>query len=1022
MIKNIIDYHLSSDESMTDDSLNYQSLDSSDNLTTTDYTASYLLSMNNDHYKESTSRNAYTLDEDDILTDDIFQCQNDLSLSLYDNARISVRNATVQLMDFIMESNLNKSTVTKLFRLVKSLLPLPNKLPTTHTQIFKVLGRVPLFQSRFYCNGCNQLCIIRNNKKICDNRNCSFSDMPLKSCDISEVVDLDIPSQIKTIINRNSSLFFDQHQLFPKFDIPYGEQYRSVTTPNKQKLTLIIHADGAPLVREFQSNILVLAMWASCQKPNVDLLMQNCISQLLEYETNDLQMVVNGRQICINIRRQMFIADLPAKCIWKGQILYPYAQKNNRRRVHKEVLASGKEAERRLMPVDGIKGVSSMLKILTYPDQIICDYMHLVCLGHMTTLINRWLPLLHRSNVIEIDTILEALRLPHNINVIFNHSISNVCEWHAKHSRLFVLNIGLPCITLHLPKINTSHFAVYCLAIRFLHCPKSHDEINLAESLIDYYCRAAPQVFDDSIELLSLHAHLHLGEQVKRHGGLGFSSAFCFESCIRHLKKMVHGTKNLASQVAYWCDLRTIVPRPEFRLQKPTGKTKISITSSHINEYRSILSTNLLIMTNIYQKLYKTSRRDKSSSEEYAFITYLEEPGTYSIVKANRLIDIDSNNNGTIKDNKGSYRIQVVEKGSLVDMEEAARMIEEDPKLSYEMHENVVSDCDECILPFADSKLSSMKQIEFCSNERQQFSASSEVSDLQKESSVNTRTAVHLISDDDSSDDNDIEENEKNDNVDIMMSCLSTSAVKKKRSSSSNKNKSGCAAAKRIRFDDSRVSINIDETQLDISQILNYMKELNENNKNLLKQQQQVMLTQDRIEKRMKLISKNQKKIAKAMNQRNIPVVLDVQEIGESSTSQPCSKIIFIRSDGVEIDMMSIQCSLNNVNDYVNKAVDLVFKDSNELIALDPRKGCIDQDPRVKAIRDGAQAKYKLDHSEIEAIWPTLHECLLLKRRNIKKKVLKEPHLRTQDNSSNIDLQLQQRTTVDIDANGQGQA
>ncbi|CAF4950946.1 unnamed protein product [Rotaria sp. Silwood1] len=951
MIKNIIDYHLSSDESMTDDSLNYQSLDSSDNLTTTDYTASYLLSMNNDHYKESTSRNAYTLDEDDILTDDIFQCQNDLSLSLYDNARISVRNATVQLMDFIMESNLNKSTVTKLFRLVKSLLPLPNKLPTTHTQIFKVLGRVPLFQSRFYCNGCNQLCIIRNNKKICDNRNCSFSDMPLKSCDISEVVDLDIPSQIKTIINRNSSLFFDQHQLFPKFDIPYGEQYRSVTTPNKQKLTLIIHADGAPLVREFQSNILVLAMWASCQKPNVDLLMQNCISQLLEYETNDLQMVVNGRQICINLQRQMFIADLPAKCIWKGQILYPYAQKNNRRRVHKEVLASGKEAERRLMPVDGIKGVSSMLKILTYPDQIICDYMHLVCLGHMTTLINRWLPLLHRSNVIEIDTILEALRLPHNINVIFNHSISNVCEWHAKHSRLFVLNIGLPCITLHLPKINTSHFAVYCLAIRFLHCPKSHDEINLAESLIDYYCRAAPQVFDDSIELLSLHAHLHLGEQVKRHGGLGFSSAFCFESCIRHLKKMVHGTKNLASQVAYWCDLRTIVPRPEFRLQKPTGKTKISITSSHINEYRSILSTNLLIMTNIYQKLYKTSRRDKSSSEEYAFITYLEEPGTYSIVKANRLIDIDSNNNGTIKDNKGSYRIQVVEKGSLVDMEEAARMIEEDPKLSYEMHENVVSDCDECILPFADSKLSSMKQIEFCSNERQQFSASSEVSDLQKESSVNTRTAVHLISDDDSSDDNDIEENEKNDNVDIMMSCLSTSAVKKKRSSSSNKNKSGCAAAKRIRFDDSRVSINIDETQLDISQILNYMKELNENNKNLLKQQQQVMLTQDRIEKRMKLISKNQKKIAKAMNQRNIPVVLDVQEIGESSTSQPCSKIIFIRSDGVEIDMMSIQCSLNNVNDYVNKAVDLVFKDSNELIALDPRKGCIDQDPRVKAIR-----------------------------------------------------------------------
>ena len=246
------------------------------------------------------------------------------------------------------------------------------------------------------------------------------------------------------------------------------------------------------------------------------------------------------------------------------------------------------------MVVDGIKGVSSMLKILTYPDQIVYDYMHLVCLGHMVALVKRWLPLLQQSNLTELDTVLMNLRLPHNISIIFNHSISDVSEWHAKHLRLFVLNVGLPCVTLHLPIIYSSHFAVYCLAIRFLHCPRSHDELDLAQSLIDYYCRAAPGVFDDSIELLSLHTHLHLVEQVKRHGGPAFSSAFCFESCIRHLKKVIHGTKNLASQIAYWCDLRTIVPRPEFRLQKPTGKSKISIASSHFDQHRSIFLTSLL--------------------------------------------------------------------------------------------------------------------------------------------------------------------------------------------------------------------------------------------------------------------------------------------------------------------------------------------------------------------------------------------------------------------------------------------
>ncbi|CAF5074917.1 unnamed protein product, partial [Rotaria magnacalcarata] len=47
------------------------------------------------------------------------------------------------------------------------------------------------------------------------------------------------------------------------------------------------------------------------------------------------------------------------------------------RRVHEEVVLSGKEAEQKQVPVDGIKGVSPMLQILNYPDQVVYDYMHL---------------------------------------------------------------------------------------------------------------------------------------------------------------------------------------------------------------------------------------------------------------------------------------------------------------------------------------------------------------------------------------------------------------------------------------------------------------------------------------------------------------------------------------------------------------------------------------------------------------------------------------------------------------------
>ena len=122
-------------------------------------------------------------------------------------------------------------------------------------------------------------------------------------------------------------------------------------------------------------------------------------------------------------------------------------------------------------------------------------------------------------------------------------------------------------------------------------------------------------------------------------------------------------------------------------------------------------------------------------------------------------------------------------------------------------------------------------------------------------------------SDDDSSEyTNDMEEN---DDLDAM-SCFSTSSIKRKRSSSSNKNKNNHASAKRIRFNDSRVSINVDEAELDIPQVVNCMKELNESNKHLLKQQKQVILAQERIEKTLKFLLKNQRKIAKAMNQKNV--------------------------------------------------------------------------------------------------------------------------------------------------------
>ncbi|CAM2716170.1 unnamed protein product [Rotaria socialis] len=140
------------------------------------------------------------------------------------------------------------------------------------------------------------------------------------------------------------------------------------------------------------------------------------------------------------------------------------------------------------------------------------------------------------------------------------------------------------------------------------------------------------------------------------------------------------------------------------------------------------------------------------------------------------------------------------------------------------------------LTPLTYTSISSMRQIEFCSNEHDQLSTSSEVNSVHKESSLNKRTAVDDSSDDNSEFESEMDENEKNNDDYVLKSNGLTSSNKKKKSSALKITKSGAAAAaKRLLLDNSIDSINIDEQQLDISQLANYMKELNVNNKHLMK-------------------------------------------------------------------------------------------------------------------------------------------------------------------------------------------
>lgn len=188
-----------------------------------------------------------------------------------------------------------------------------------------------------------------------------------------------------------------------------------------------------------------------------------------------------------------------------------------------------------------------------------------------------------QTSIKSIDERLARLELPHNLRVYYYESIGNSSQWKARANRVFLLNVGVPIVIGNVPLLVLSHFFIYSMAIKILHAPKSNDEINLAGTMIEYYCRTASFIYGASIELFSLHAHLHLSEQVRRHGGLVHCSAFAFESCLRSIERMAHGSKNLATQIAYWIDLQLItdvhvsaIPQPKvFNVSKAYFKTNV---------------------------------------------------------------------------------------------------------------------------------------------------------------------------------------------------------------------------------------------------------------------------------------------------------------------------------------------------------------------------------------------------------------------------------------------------------------
>ncbi|CAF3790786.1 unnamed protein product [Rotaria sordida] len=289
-----------------------------------------LMNYENDEFDNIHSFNDHLLDIDN-------------GTPLFNGSLITVKKAVRQLCSFFTDFNINKRTAVHLLRIIKTLLPKPNRLTTSWKAIMKVLGHVSTSRTTFLCSSCFHRCEKgRYGSKLCQNERCSLKNRTMKSIDIVELVHLDIRSQIQAILVRNQ-LLLNRKDLYPMTDVCFGEYYQSQSSTTTNRITLIVHTDEAPLVRlskqsiwscfaslvelppparDYHKNTVILSLRTSKVKTDPDTFLHETIEELKLLINNGTSIFINGQEYEITLRTQYFVSDLPAKALFCKTIYF----------------------------------------------------------------------------------------------------------------------------------------------------------------------------------------------------------------------------------------------------------------------------------------------------------------------------------------------------------------------------------------------------------------------------------------------------------------------------------------------------------------------------------------------------------------------------------------------------------------------------------------------------------------------------------------------------------------------------
>jgi hypothetical protein len=201
-------------------------------------------------------------------------------------------------------------------------------------------------------------------------------------------------------------------------------------------------------------------------------------------------------------------------------------------------------------------GFSPIDKVFKIPEQVPFDFLHLVLQGHAKWLLNKLFidkaknDLFRRYDETALNYCLKSIRLPHT----FNRKPSKIDEalrWKSSEIKIFLFYESVPILIKYLSSAYFYKYASYVIAVRLLYEPiRDIQCLSLIKDIFIHYIKDLEETFSIEACTYTIHAHLHLVDQVKLHGPLHCHSQFAFEGALFNLKNILHGTRGYLNQLS----------------------------------------------------------------------------------------------------------------------------------------------------------------------------------------------------------------------------------------------------------------------------------------------------------------------------------------------------------------------------------------------------------------------------------------------------------------------------------------